>query len=169
MSDGVIVSGASRQLAVAHWLASAALDPRKARDEWAERDVAVLPCGTLFSAVRMPGVVVHAAAGTHRPQGVREYLADALGEGPVVVDPVSRRYYALVPASAALRWEVAGTVCLGRGSCVGVPHPRCTEPRYGRSYWAAPMDSAGTLCAPGEVALVALAGRSRRAAEGAQR
>ncbi len=60
-------------------------------------------------------------------------------------------------------------MCLGRGSCVGFPHPRCAEPRYGRSYLAAPMDSAGVLCAPGDVALAALAGGSRRAAEHAQR
>ncbi|MDX3237190.1 hypothetical protein PV392_16230 [Streptomyces sp. ME03-5709C] len=168
MSGGVIVSGASRELAVAHWLASAALNPQKAREEWDERDFALLSCGTLFSAVRIPGEVVHAAAGTHDPQGVGEYLADALGEGPVIVDPVSQRYYALVPASVALRWNVASTVCLGRGSCVGVPHPRCTVPRHGRSYWSVPMDSAGMLCAPGDVALVARVGRSRQAAEAAQ-
>ncbi|MYX39061.1 MULTISPECIES: hypothetical protein [unclassified Streptomyces] len=166
--SGVITSAAERLLAVEHWLASSALDPQRARDEWAERGFALLSCGSLFSAVRIPGDFVHAAAGTHDPQGIREYLADALA-GPVIVDPVSQRYYALVPASVPLRWNVAGTVGLGQGSCLGVPHPDRTEPRHGRSYWSVPMDSAGMLCVPGDVALVARIGRSRHAAEEAQR
>ncbi|MFE2541021.1 hypothetical protein [Actinacidiphila glaucinigra] len=166
--SGLVATGAQRLLAVAHWMGAAALDPGRARQEWAEFGMTLLECGTLFSAVRMPGDMVHAAAQSRDPRAMGAFLAGALDGGPVIVDPVSERYYALVPASVALRWDVAGTLCLGRNSCVGVPYPDRTEPRVGRPFWSVAVDSPGILCVPGDVALVARAGRSRLAVEGTQ-
>ncbi|MDX2817483.1 hypothetical protein PV410_33960 [Streptomyces sp. PA03-5A] len=159
----VVVTGQDRRTAVGHWLQAAALNPQQAREEWAERGFTLLECGTLFSAVRIPADLVHAAAETSDPQAVSSYLTSVLGGGPVIVDPVSQRYYALVPASTALRWNVADTLCLGRASCLGVPSPERTEHRPGRSRWAVPMDSPGDLCVPGEVANLVKCGRAMRA------
>ncbi|MFI2300199.1 hypothetical protein ACH5AL_15350 [Actinacidiphila glaucinigra] len=159
---GVVVTGLDRRTAVGHWLQSAALDPQRAREEWAERGFTLLECGTLFSAVRIPADLVHAAVETHDPSRVSLLLGLALGGGPVIVDPVSRRYYALVPGSTALRWDVAETLCLGRASCLGVPSPARITPRRGHSHWAVPMDSPGYLCVPGEVAQLVERGRALR-------
>ncbi|MEU0181384.1 hypothetical protein ABZ312_09365 [Streptomyces sp. NPDC006207] len=151
-----------RQLAVAHWLLQAA-ERGIRRAVWEERGLIMLECGTLFSVVRIPAGFVEGAARSRQPEEIDGYLAEALDGGPVVVDRISERYYALVPGSTARRWDVAGTVCLGRNSCLGVPYPDRTQPRVGRPYWSVPMDSAGDLCVPGLVTRVIEAGRPRGA------
>ncbi|MGW3417071.1 hypothetical protein [Streptomyces phaeochromogenes] len=156
LRPGVLVHPATdRQLAAAQWLLSAHPAPEQARMEWSgEGGVALLPLGTLYSAVRIPERMVHAAAGSSEPTAVNEYLAQALLGGPVICDPSGRRYYALVPASTATRWRHGDAVCLGRGTFLGVPRLDVVEldPRAWASYWAVPMPSAAMLCWPDAVA-----------------
>lgn len=153
-----IVSGAERQLAVEHWLLSAVRDREAARADWAETGVALIPCGTLFSAVRLPADLVHAAAGTAETGAVDGYL-QAL-QGPVFVNRHADLYYALTPASTARRWAGPGIEALGKGAFLGVPHPGLTRPEPGRPYWPVPMDSPGELCPPDAVARLIAAGRA---------
>ena len=64
--SGVLVhTSADRRLATEHWLLSTLPEPsrERARVEWQEHSVALLPLGTLFSAVRLPLDLVLAAAG----------------------------------------------------------------------------------------------------------
>ncbi|MFJ4301233.1 hypothetical protein [Streptomyces pseudovenezuelae] len=155
---------ADRLMASRHWLLST-LDVTKrdrARMEWQEQSVTLLPLGTLFSAVRIPERVVHAAARTDNPQMVDLFLAAALDDGPVIHDLASRRYYVLVPASMPARWHEAaglwrtglGVDCLGSGTLLGVPPTDVVllDVLTNRSYWSVPMFSAGVLCDPQAVA-----------------
>ncbi|WP_433917049.1 hypothetical protein [Streptomyces sp. NBC_01744] len=158
-----------RQLAVSHWLLAAAQDMKEARKEWAVAGIALLRCGGIFSAIRVPAEVVHAAAGTDELHQVNAYLSAALMGGPVFVDVASRRYYVLVPASAAHQdvWKsrlVPEVECLGSGCFLGVPSPNATAPSEARSYWCVPMDSPGELCVPQAVSQLVMAGRYQRAA-----
>lgn len=160
---GAITTGAERQLAVRHWLLSAADDIAAARNDWAARGVTMLRCGTLFSAVRIPAETVHAAFRTDDATATDTYLGAALQGGPVLVDTARERYYALVPASTCRSWNVLGSECLGRDSYLGVPRPDVTRDIVGmtRSYWSVPMDSPGMLCAPGAVSQLIAYGRYR--------
>ncbi|GAB3010921.1 hypothetical protein GCM10023080_091920 [Streptomyces pseudoechinosporeus] len=65
---GQIVTRAERELAVGHWLLSAAPDMRQARQEWARSGVALLRCGGIFTAVRIRAALVQAAADTDDPK-----------------------------------------------------------------------------------------------------
>lgn len=158
---------ASIDLAVSHWLLAAASDRAQARRDWQEQGVAVLACGALFSAVRMPAETVHAAAGSTDHATVDAYLSGALLGGPVICDNSMARYYALVPAGAARKWDVPGTVCLGIGWSVGVPPPgRAREDGWARMYWSVPMDSPGVLCSAGSVQQLVMTGRFREVSRG---
>ncbi|MFD5251347.1 hypothetical protein ACFWM5_00690 [Streptomyces bobili] len=154
---------ADRRLATEHWLLSTL--PRDARDrarrEWGEHRIAMLPLGTLFSAVRLPAHLVHAVAGGVRPSAtVDAFLDEALDGGPVICDPNGRWYYLLVPGSTPRTWHQAvdewrnqEVDCLGRESYLGVPRLDVTERDSAvASYWSVPMSSAATLCAPLTVA-----------------
>ncbi|WP_307712033.1 methyltransferase, FxLD system [Streptomyces sp. V4I23] len=154
-----MTTAAERHLAAEHWLLSATPDPEEARGEWRDRNVALLPCGTPFAAVRIPARLVQAAARTTDHAVIDAYLARALLDGPVICDRHAGWYYALVPASCALRWDVADTVCLGRESSLGVPGPGRTGLNGERLYWSAPMDSAGMLCSVYAVAQLVMIGR----------
>lgn len=171
---GVLVHpGADRRMAAEHWLASAHPRPAQARQEWTRDGVALLPLGTLLSAVRLPGELVLAVAGCRAPSPhVDEFLAEVLDGGPVICDPRGLRYYALVPASmprtwhmAAEEWRADDVDCLGRHCHLGVPRLDRTEldpDTYG-PYWSVPMASAAALCAPLNVArLIAAAVHQRR-------
>jgi len=150
-----------------HWLLSAAKEERTARQQWAEHGIALLSCGGIFSAVRIPGDLVRAAAGATRTEEVNAYLRQALNGGPVFVDTYSNLYYALVPSSTARCWNVRdlpGVECLGRDHYLGVPATDRTEPG-GRSYWCVPMDSPGALCEPAAVVELVNNGQRRREAE----
>ncbi|GAB2961735.1 hypothetical protein GCM10023080_022610 [Streptomyces pseudoechinosporeus] len=135
--------------------------------QWGEHGIALLRCGTLFSAVRIAEEIVHAAAGTDEAERVNAYLAAALLQGPVIHDPRRGRYYALVPASTAARWRAPDTDCLGRGWHLGVPRTDVTRdaPDAWRPYWSVPMPSPGELCSPGAVAQLVAMGRYRQASE----
>ncbi|MFB6960187.1 hypothetical protein ACFCYB_24980 [Streptomyces sp. NPDC056309] len=165
---GVLVHTASdRRLAVEHWLLSTCEDRGYAREEWQQHQVALLPLGGLFSAVRIPGRLVRGLAESHDPETVDEWLDQVLDGGPVICDARGDRYYALVPASmprtwhqAADDWRTMDVDCLGRGSHLLVPRVDLVEydSRLCRAYWSVPMSSAGILCATLHVArLVATA------------
>ncbi|MFB7531462.1 hypothetical protein ACFC0C_25120 [Streptomyces sp. NPDC056178] len=161
-----LTTGAERRLAAEHWLLSTVQDRKRVRAEWDERPFALLPCGALFAAVRIPSTVVQAAAGSDDQEDVDHYLAEALMEGPVICDRYAARYYALVPASTARRWDVPDTVCLGKGSELGVPRPGVTAGDGTRMYWSVPMDSAGVLCPPYAVSQAVMVGRYRSVTHG---
>ncbi|MFI1290652.1 hypothetical protein ACH4VM_19610 [Streptomyces sp. NPDC020792] len=145
---------------------------------WRDHGTALLPLGGLFSAVRIPGYLVHAVAGCHRTESgdeflahsehVDEFLEQALGGGPVICDPSHRRYYSLVPASmpetwsrAQDDWRVIDVDCLGRGSHLDVPKVDAVDfnPATWSSYWSVPMSSPGALCAALDVARLIAAAR----------
>lgn len=182
---------ADRKLAAEHWLL-ATTPSREARDEartwWKDYGTALLPLGTLFSAVRIPGDLVHAMAGCHHTEDDHEFLAhrehvykflahrehvdefldQALDGGPVICDPRHHRYYALVPASmpntwsaAHDDWRVMDIDCLGRGCHLGVPKVDAVDFNAATwaSYWSVPMSSPGTLCAGLDVARLIAAAR----------
>ncbi|MFE6103169.1 hypothetical protein ACFVQ4_24875 [Streptomyces laurentii] len=148
---------------MAHWLLSAAPNQTAARAEWEKYGIAVLACGGVLSAVRVPASIVFAAAGAgtsaakaspEQIAAIDVVLSDHLDGGAVVMDVPNRQYYFLVPASMGRLWDprgYPGVECLGSGSYLGVPLVDHTVPE-GRVYWAVEMDSPGDLCFPGEVA-----------------
>jgi hypothetical protein len=156
-------------LAVEQWLLSTVPSARdRARLEWQKRAITIMPLGTLFSAIRLPGDLVQAAAySSWNPEVLDEFLDHALDGGPVICDLRYRRYYCLVPAGMPARWHTAAeewrsldVKCMGRGWSVGVPGVDVTEPDDGRypSYWSVPMPSAGMVCTPLHVARLIAAG-----------
>jgi hypothetical protein len=162
VEPGVTVHpGSDRRLATEHWLLSAHPSPGRARVEWHEHGVTAVRCGGLFSAVRLPGDLVQAAAASKRPDDIDDTLAELLSGGPVICDTRGPRYYALVPASvsrswtdAVRDWQQAGIACLGVGTYLGVPRLDLVPSRPPRavSYWSVPMESPGALCRPFAVA-----------------
>ncbi|WP_432158969.1 hypothetical protein [Streptomyces sp. bgisy153] len=177
-TPGVLVHpAADRRLAVEHWLLSAARDRKRARQEWAEQGMALLSLGGIMSAVRLPGRLVLAAAGADEAPAADAFLAAALGGGPVVCDPRSRVYYALVPGSMPRTRPDTAAACehlevevLGRDHYLGVPRVDRTDPGPGgcASYWAVPMESMGVLCGPAAVARLIAAGRHALSGQGVQ-
>lgn len=169
-APGMLVHpAADRRLAAEHWLLSTLpLDRRaRARREWRDQDVAMLPLGTLFSAIRIPAAVVLASGRCRSHTDANQFLATVL-DGPVICDPRGHSYYALVPAStprtwheAADDWRVVDVDVLGRGTLLGVPPLDRTEfePVTAVSYWAVPMKSMGLLCNPLTVGRLIAAGR----------
>ncbi|MFE5758890.1 hypothetical protein ACFQ7I_35155 [Streptomyces massasporeus] len=129
--------------------------------------MALLPLGDLFSAVRMPEYLLTALSGGAEAACVDDFLAEALGGGPVICDPRFSRYYALVPAGVPAMphqtedtWHGLGVSCLGRGSHLGVPRLDAVDSRRPlASYWSVPLNSAAMLCTPLLVARLIAAGR----------
>ncbi|MFI1723958.1 hypothetical protein [Streptomyces sp. NPDC020489] len=169
---GVLVhTSADRRLAIEHWLLSTLPGPGRdrARMEWRELGVAMLPLGGLFSAVRLPGRLVQALAATAAPAAVDAFLADALDDGPVICDQHGgSRYYALVPGSvprtwrqACEEWRAQDVDVLGRETILGVPAINAVDPTAPElaSYWSVPMPSAAMLCRPLLVARLIAAGQ----------
>lgn len=168
---GILVHpAADRRLAVEHWLLSTLPDTarKRARAEWREQGVAMLPLGTLFSTVRIPGQLLIALTATRDAAVLDEFLREAFEGGPVICDPRRNCYYALVPASVPRTWQDAandwredGVDVLGRGTIFGVPHVEATsyDPAGRASYWSVLMDSPAMLCAPLLVARLIAAGR----------
>ncbi|MYV71000.1 hypothetical protein GT043_34735 [Streptomyces sp. SID2131] len=149
-----------REFAAVAWLLVAAKDAKAARHEWATYGVALLRCGTLFSAVRMPADLVHAAADSEGREEVAHFLDVVLEGGPVIHDVGSRQFYALSPASTFRYWRIVGTEYLGTDAFLGVPATDLTAPDPRCSaYWAVPIDGPGTLCVPGAVAKLVGIGR----------
>ncbi|MFJ9895224.1 hypothetical protein ACIQPR_18105 [Streptomyces sp. NPDC091280] len=157
------------RLAVEHWLlATVPGGSDRARTEWQTSGLTLLPVGTLFSAVRLPGDLVLAAGCTSwNPQVIDAFLDEALDGGPVICDLTHRRYYTLVPASMPAKWQTAaeewkplGVECIGPGWVIGVPGLDITEPNATLypSYWSVPPSSPAMLCAPLHVARLIAAG-----------
>ncbi|MEU6915334.1 hypothetical protein [Streptomyces olindensis] len=129
--------------------------------------MALLPLGTLFSAVRIPGRLVAALTGSAEFPELDEFMHEALDGGAVICDPQYFRYYVLVPAGmprtwsqAVDDWRGADVDCLGLGSFLGVPKvdaQACI--RTHTPYWSVPMDSPATLCRPLRVARLIAAAR----------
>ncbi|NUS29833.1 MAG: hypothetical protein HOV92_37225 [Streptomyces sp.] len=170
--SGLLVHTTSdRRLATEHWLLSTLPEAGRdrARTEWQKCGAALLPLGTLFSAVRIPGRLIVSLLRTDDPERTDEFLDDALDSGPVICDPHGPRYYALVPASmpatwreAAAEWRALDVDCLGRDTYLGVPAVDAVtyDPAF-HSYWSVPMSSAATLCAPLAVARLIAAAKPR--------
>ncbi|MET9322022.1 hypothetical protein ABZX75_17775 [Streptomyces sp. NPDC003038] len=164
ISGRVSSTRGTRQLAVAQWLMSAATSREEARHEWATYGMALLRCGTLFTAVRIPAAYMHAAAEAEAPDTVASFLTGALDGGPVFYDPRGRHFYALVPASTARLWDVPFAECFGRDSFLGVPAINRVGPDGTHdAYWVVPMDGPGDLCAADDVADLVLYGRQAAA------
>ena len=164
-----------QRAAVEQWLRSAHPTPSAAQAEWdGDSGVALLPLGTLFSAVRIPRTVVldSIRLDTAHNGTLDRFLAQMLGDGPVICDQHAQLYYALVPAdtpqvwtTAAAEWPRYGVEILGDAWHLGVPRLP-TEFEYGprpAGYWSVPMRRPGELCEPSAVArLVATAVQFRR-------
>lgn len=177
VEPAVIDNPADRRLATEQWLLSAYAAPKRtrARQEWQDYGVAMFPLGTLFSAVRIPSGLVLAAGGLRwQPEQVDAFLDEVLDGCPVICDPHSHRYYALVPASMPSKWKEAaddwrplGIDLLGREAHLGVPRLDATQFNEGAcvSYWSVPMPSAAVLCTPLAVARLIAAGQRRMAEE----
>ncbi|WP_229858956.1 hypothetical protein [Streptomyces poonensis] len=158
---------AERELAVSHWLLSAADDIALARNEWANSGITLLRCGGVFTTIRLSARLVQAAVGTTDPDAIDAYLTDFLRGGPVIADTTSQLYYALVPASAASRSPLAARALpdvriLGPRCYLGVPHPQYTAPYERRSYWPVPMNGPGALGSPDAVMQLVTEARHRR-------
>lgn len=153
-----VMTRAERMLAVENFLLAAAQDPATARDHWAVGHNVLVRCGGLFTAVRISGHIVRAAAGSDDRAAVDAYLADALHGGSVFTEAGLARYYVLVPASTAHHWRLPGGECLQRNYYLGVPAPRYTEYEEGFPYWPVPMDSPSELCDPVLVSNLVLRG-----------
>jgi hypothetical protein len=160
-TDVRVITTADRHRGVVAWLLLAAPDKNRARAEWENDGAAVLQCGLLFTAVRIPGTIVRAVAGTRDPTEVDAFLVKNLDGGGVFTDAGLNRYYALVPGGAVYDWKVPGTECLPRGICLGVPAVESARYEPGVQYWASPMDSPGDLCDERKVADLVLAGWGR--------
>lgn len=168
---GVLVHPtADRRRAVEHWLLSTTPYPDRARREWRDPGTAMLPLGGLIAAVRIPGRLLTALTGPEMtPLQTDEFLAHALGDGPVICDLRVPRYYFLVPgrmpatwrhAAEEWRWETDVEI-LGRDHYLAVPRLDAVDRdrAAGQAYWSVPMSSAGELCAPLAVARLIAAAR----------
>lgn len=170
-TDGAdVVPACLARVTAEEWLLAAHPAPDQARTEWRERGIALLPLGTPFSAVRIPGRLVEAAAGTDDPREVDAFLEDALEGGAVICSPHGLRYYTLVAASGPDTWHTAtgdglplGLDWLGRDTYLGVPRLDAmgATGRALASYWAVPLVSAGALCSPPDLARLVAAGVRR--------
>lgn len=143
------------------WLASAHPSPIQAQREWSSiASVALIPLGERFDAVRIPETLVHAVTGSDTHSVVDSRLAEYLNGGPVIRDPHSHRYYALVPPGAMSEWQSPAAACLGQGTYLGVPHTDRTSPdQTWGTYWSVPMARAGTLCSEADVLRLVIAGQ----------
>lgn len=164
--------GADRRSAAEQWLLSGHPFPEQARKEWQEQRITLVPLGVRFSAVRIPGRLVHAVAAATEAQEVDAFLDEALAGGPVICDPHGLRYYALVPGgmpstwgAAADDWRAQHVDCLGRGTYLGVPRPDIVESagHTNPSYWSVPVPPTATFCPPLSVARLIAAGARRMA------
>lgn len=163
-----VTTRADRLLAVEQFFLAAAQDSTTARDHWTVGRTVLVRCGGLFTAVRIPGDIVRAAARSEDRTKVDAYLADALQGGPVFTEAGLSRYYVLVPAGTTARWRIPGGECLERGTYLGVPAPGRAQFEEGFGYWPVPMDSAGELCDPVLVRDLVLLGRPPATARAVQ-
>lgn len=146
------------QLAAARWLADAHREPQEPLWEWSRQDVALLPAGPQWDAVKVPSLLIHRVAGTEAPRQVYEALSGLALSGPIFVDPYQGIYYMLVPSGTAISWNVPDVDCIGNPSSqhyLGVPHPsRLSRPGL---HWIVPPDGSGQLVNPDTLQTVLMA------------
>ncbi|MFJ9891708.1 hypothetical protein ACIQPR_00105 [Streptomyces sp. NPDC091280] len=148
---------------VEKWLASAHPSPRTALEEWdGNAQLALIPLGRGFEAVRIPEDIVHAFVGSDSPATVNARLAEGLNGGPVIRDPGFRRYYALVPPGTAAVWRAPVAECIAAGTYLGVPRTDRVESNGGTStsYWSVPMSRPNGLRTAAEVLALVRVGHS---------
>lgn len=152
-----IVTGPERRAAVRTWLLSAARNRKMARREWARQGVALLRCGGVFTAVRVPMTLVQSAAQTEDRRKIGVYLDGALHGGAVFTCENSTHAYFLVPAMVWRDWRTPDSECLTAGTLLGVPNP---EPRPDEpSRWLLDMGGPGELCTREAVRQLVMYGR----------
>ncbi|MGW6605777.1 hypothetical protein [Streptomyces sp. NPDC055036] len=144
--------------AIVRWLTSPSPHPTVAHEAWQNGRPAMLRTGNPYDAVRMPRMLVHAAAESSAPDVVAGVLAEVL-DGPVICHP-GAWYYALVPPGTCETWRSAEAVVRGPGAWLGIPRPDRTEPTPVTPYWAVPVEQAGKLCDPDAVAELLRVGRA---------
>jgi len=113
---------ASESTLISRWLVGADRIPEQVvRDR--TRDVALLPTGRRWEAVRVPGRLGQAviARGFARSMGIE------VGGWPVICDPAEGTLSFLVPVGTGATWAVPDTVCLSDGP-VPVPAPTVDGP-----------------------------------------
>lgn len=145
---------------VEEWLASAHPSPNTVCEEWGSiAQLALIPLGRNFEAVRIPEDIVHGFVGSDDPFMVSARLAERL-DGPVIHDPGFSRYYALVPPGTAEFWRVPVAECLAEGTYLGVPRADRIESNGGArtSYWSVPMARPSGLCTAADVLALVMAG-----------
>jgi hypothetical protein len=132
---------------ITEWLASAHPNPDQAHTEWAHHQVALLPLGHRFSAVRLTSQLIHTALGTTEQTAITEQLKARL-DGPVIHDSraTGQPYYALIEWHAGLVWDQTIAPCLSTDVHMGVPHISRTRPPG--TYWLLPPRREGDLCRP---------------------
>ncbi|GGT29113.1 hypothetical protein GCM10010254_57160 [Streptomyces chromofuscus] len=160
-----IVTGPERRAAVKTWLLTAAADRDIARREWDRHSVALLRCGGIFTAVRVPMVLVEAAAGTEDRRKIGAYLDEALLGGAVFLDEGSSHVHFLVSPTVWNRWNVPDSECLVQDSYLGVPNPDPDPDEPSR--WLLGMGGPGDLCVPDAVKQLVMFARFRAAQGGA--
>jgi len=140
--------------ATEEWLASAHPSPSTVCQEWGSiAQLALIPLGRSFEAVRIHEDIVHGFAGSDDPATVSARLAESLNGGPVIRDPGFHRYYALVPPGTAEAWRTPVAECITAGTYLGVPRADRVESNGGTrtSYWSVPMSRPNGLCTAADV------------------
>lgn len=133
---------------IAAWLLRGHSSPPQAWAEWEDHNLAMLPLGKQFAAVRLRGELVHAAMGTDDPQRFAAPLGE-LVDGPVIHDRTACVFYALVHSEAGKHWrhrERAVFMCSDEEITVflGVPSLDRTYPPG--NYWVVAPRFDGDLC-----------------------
>ncbi|MEC3997214.1 hypothetical protein VSR01_28410 [Actinacidiphila sp. DG2A-62] len=144
--------------AVADWLSAAASHRQRTHEEWRKQGIALIQCGPLFSAVRIPADLVWSAAGSTDAETVARLLADTL-RGGVFAQAAGRRYYALVEPDAGRHSRETDAEVLGAGTYLGVPAVDRTAAGTA-AFWVVPVVRPGALCAARDVAELVAAGRA---------
>ncbi len=126
---------------IADWLAQAHPLPGRARREWTDAYVAMIPLGRRFDAVRVPARRVHTAVASEEPATVAGALRDWL-HGPVIRDlrsPAGAYYFLVTPGA---QWD-GPEERLSTGTFLGVP--RVGHIAYLMT-WVVPPEHPGNLC-----------------------
>lgn len=125
------------------WLASAAPQPTACRQEWERHPegVALLPAGTLWDVLILPGPLGYATLDV--------LLRIGAHPGPVLADhgqDAAGRLGFFVPPGTVGGWLGTGVRGAGAGSWIVVPHPARGGGMAVR--WVIPPDGSGTLTDP---------------------
>ncbi|MFJ4806669.1 hypothetical protein [Streptomyces murinus] len=152
--------------AIRTWLVGAHRLSEQIRTEWSTQRVSMVPLGAGWGAVRIPGSIVHAAAGANDLQAVAEAVRAHL-RGPVIYDRLrsGAAYWALIPYWQGTTWDnIAKTRLLGPGTYLGVPDVTVVEPPG--TYWVTPPRYRHDLCRRQDVFDFVLRGTRRSREQG---